>query len=98
MKIFEDVSNWLDQYPFVKENIVFLGVIILAYIAYLITKKVLIRIINSFVKRTKTDWDDILLSEKVLKRISLVSPFLVIINFAYLVPTFESFIQISTVL
>ncbi|WKZ70273.1 MAG: mechanosensitive ion channel [Melioribacteraceae bacterium] len=99
MKFIEDINNWLEQYPFLKENIVFVGVILLAYVAYLITKKILMRVIKGFVKKTKIEWDDILLSDRVLRRISLVAPFLVIINFAYLVPTFAGLIQrFSTIL
>lgn len=93
MKLINDITNWLDNYPFIKENISLLGVLLLAYIAYLVTKKIIFKIVTGFVKRTKTDLDDILLSEKVLRRISLIAPFLVIINFAYLVPSIEEFIQ-----
>lgn len=93
MQLINDITNWLDNYPFIKENIALLGVLLLAYIAYIVTKKILLRIVTGFVKRTKTNWDDILLSEKVLRRISLIAPFLVIISFAYLVPSIEEFIQ-----
>ncbi len=93
MKWLEDIKNWLSQYPFLEENIAFIGVLLLAYLAYLVTKLILLKVIKSFVKRTKIEWDDILLNEKVLRRISLISPFLVIINFAYLVPSLQSFIQ-----
>ncbi|KUG26740.1 small-conductance mechanosensitive channel [hydrocarbon metagenome] len=93
MKFFEDIQNWLNQYPFIKENIALLGVLLLSYIIYLVTKKVLLRVVKSFVQRTKNEWDDILLSNKMLKRISLIAPFLVIINFSYLVPTFAGFIE-----
>lgn len=93
MQLINDITNWLDNYPFIKENIALLGVLLLAYIAYIVTKKILLRIVTGFVKRTKTNWDDILLSEKVLQRISLIAPFLVIINFAYLIPSIEEFIQ-----
>jgi len=99
MKFLDGIKEWLNQYPFIKENIALLGVIILAYIAYLITKKILLKVIKGFVKRTKTDLDDILLNEKVLRRISLIAPFLVVINFAYLIPTFSEVIErFSTVL
>ncbi len=99
MKFIDDIKNWLDNYPFIKENIALLGVLLFAYLAYLVTKKIIFKIVTGFVKRTKTDLDDILLSEKVLRRISLIAPFLVIINFAYLVPSIEEFIQrFSTVI
>lgn len=93
MKFIKDIKNWLEQYPFLEENITLLGVFILAYLVYIITKKVVLRVIRSFVKRTKTEWDNLLLNEKVLKRISLIAPFLVIVNFAYLAPDFQVFVS-----
>lgn len=99
MKIIDIIKQWLNQYPFLEENIALFGVIVLAYMAYLVTRFILLKFIKEFVKRTSTEWDDLLLNEQVLRRISLIAPFLIIINFAYLVPTLSSFIQrFSTIL
>jgi len=57
-----------------------LGIIalIIAITADQITKRALIKIISSIVKRTKTKWDDILLEKRVLTRLSHIVPAIII--------------------
>ncbi len=61
--------------------IIILGIILLAWLSYLITKKLLVSIITKFIKRTKTDWDDLLLKRKVLTRISHLAPAIIVYFF-----------------
>ncbi len=89
----EQVKNWLQDFPFVYSLIKIIGVILLAIISYIITKKIIITGVNKIVERTKTEIDDILLNEAVLKRIAYIAPLLVISQFIYLVPTFEVFLN-----
>ena len=49
-----------------------------AYLANLVAKQLLLRIIKNLVERTKTVWDDILLKRKVFNRLSHLAPALVI--------------------
>lgn len=49
-------------------------VLIAAWISDIITKKVTISIITKLVKKTKTEWDDILLKRKVFNRLSHFAP------------------------
>lgn len=64
------------------------GVLLLSYIVYIITKKIVIRAIHSFTQNTKNEYDDVLLNSKFLKQLSLVAP-LIIIN--YFDPLFKPF-------
>ncbi|HEX2395478.1 MAG TPA: mechanosensitive ion channel domain-containing protein [Bacteroidales bacterium] len=61
-------------------NIAFgiLNVLILAWLADIITRKIIIVIISRVVARSKTVWDDILLEKKVFKMISHLAPALVL--------------------
>ncbi len=54
------------------------GMLLLAWLANLITRKVLLAIIKKHVARTKVHWDDILLQQKVFHRISHLAPALLI--------------------
>ena len=56
-----------------------------ACIAYIITKKILLRVVKKLVERSKTIWDDILLKQKVFNRFSYFAPALVIYGMAPLV-------------
>lgn len=82
----EELSNFLSEYPIIKEILQFSGVLLLAYLSYLIVKKLLISGIHKLVQKTKTEVDDILLNEAILKRVAYVAPLLVISQFLYLIP------------
>ncbi len=55
-------------------------IIFLSFIVYFLVKKILIKIVHAFVKKSKNKWDDVLIKRKVLTRISYLIP-LLIINF-----------------
>ncbi len=65
-----------------KNTIVLVAVIGLSFLAYFITKKILINILRGFVKRSKVEWDDILLNQKILKRFSHLVPAIIIYFFS----------------
>jgi len=58
-----------------------IGVVIIAWLADFFTKKILISVITKFIKKTKTDWDDLLLKRKVFTRLSHLAPAIVIYYF-----------------
>jgi miniconductance mechanosensitive channel len=58
--------------------IIIIGILILSFVANLIAKKVIIRLIKKLVKRTKTSWDDIVVERGVLTRLSHLAPALVV--------------------
>ncbi len=89
----ESIQKWLEQYPFVAENIKFLGILILAYIAYLITKKIVISGIGKLTSSTKTEWDDILLNERFLRKVAFITPLIIINYSAYLIPQIQGPMQ-----
>lgn len=90
----EDIQNWLGQYPLLEGNIKFIGVILFAILVYFIIKKIIIRSVKTFIKRTKTEIDDLLLNEKLLKRISIIAPVIVLYQFIYLIPGSEGLIKL----
>ncbi len=90
----EDIQNWLGQYPLLENNIKFIGVILIAILVYFIVKKIIIRSVKTFIKRTKTKVDDLLLNEKLLKRISVIAPLIVLYQFIYLIPGSEGLIKL----
>ncbi len=51
-----------------------LAIIIVAWLAHFITTNVLLRIVQRIAKRTKTDWDDILVKNKVFKGLAHLVP------------------------
>lgn len=86
-------ENLLKEFPQLYSLLKFIGVIFLSIISYIITKRVLISVVNKIVKKTKTKVDDILINEAVLKRIAYIVPIIVIFQFIYLVPSLETFLR-----
>lgn len=69
------------------------GVIILAYISSIITRRILLAAISQLIKHTKTKWDDALLRRKFFRRLAQFAPALVIYYAASLFPAIEDVIR-----
>jgi len=83
--ISEIVFEWINQfqitapYNFYLRNLILIfALIILSVLAYLITKKIILQIIHKIAKKTKTNWDDILLEKKVFHKLAHFSPAIII--------------------
>lgn len=92
----EQIQNWLQEFPIIYNLLQIIGVVVLAILAYIIAKKILIKGVNKIIEKTKTEVDDILINEAVLKRIAYVAPVLVISQFIYLIPSLSTFLKRST--
>lgn len=70
-----------------------ISIFILCLIVDLFTKKVILGILEGYIKRTTNKWDDILLKNKVFHRLGRILPILVVYMFAPIFPTYTVFIQ-----
>jgi miniconductance mechanosensitive channel len=84
-------KDWMLENPMMAKVITGLAILLLAFIVYLIAHKILIKLIQKFVKKTKTEFDDILLNEKILRRASFILPILVMKQFSLFTPKVESY-------
>jgi len=82
----DEIFRWLNARPALFNLINFIFILLAAYISYLIAKKILTSAVEKIVEKTRTVYDDILLSEKMLKRLSYLAPLVVIDLMASLVP------------
>ena len=83
------IQDLLIQYGFTQEyafytktGILVILIFLLSLVAYFITKKVLVNIIHNFAKKSKSEWDDILLNRHFLNRLSHLVPAVIIYVFA----------------
>ena len=78
-----NISEWLKANPLlfslIKGTLILLG----AIIVYVIIHKVVITLIKKVVKKTKTEFDDILINEKLLKRFSFIFPIIFLQQFTF---------------
>ena len=84
--MYKEIVDWLKEYPILYDSAVYILVIFFALFTYLLTKFILFKIIHRFVQKTKTVFDDLVLNDKLLTKISLITPLVVIHQFAYLIP------------
>ncbi|MFC2151781.1 mechanosensitive ion channel family protein [Bacteroidota bacterium] len=85
LKLKELLISWglSEQLAILTKNIfVVIAIIIISFLAYFITKRILIKIIRGFVKRSKIKWDDILINQNILRRFSHLIPALIIYFFS----------------
>ncbi|MEJ6700210.1 MAG: mechanosensitive ion channel [Akkermansiaceae bacterium] len=94
-----DELDW--HYSLVIDAVLLLTVLILAFLAYFIVRKIVVGIVSRVVKKTRTTWDDELLNSRLFKWLSLLVPAVIILNVAPHaivthhdgVPIFSGFIQ-----
>lgn len=86
----EWIVHWLEQlglasqYALWGKNIIVLIVIaLMAFVVDKLTKNILLRVVNRLTRKTKTNWDDMILDRKVFHRIAHLAPAILIY---YLIP------------
>lgn len=92
LKYYNIALNWLELNPPMLKIVQVLLVIILAYFSFIITRRIILKVIRSLVKRSKNNWDDILLENHVFDRLAHLVPALLIKYFAFLLPDAEKLI------
>lgn len=61
-----------------KITIVILAILFLAWLANFVAKRIILAILHALVRKSKTNWDDIIFERKVFNRLSLIAPAAVI--------------------
>ena len=93
------LKEWHQQYPVIYQILMVAGVVVMSFITYFVAKHFVLRALLGLVKRTKTNLDDILLKDVLLRRLSYIAPIIVIYSFSYLFPLAEDLIRkVSTAL
>ena len=92
--LLNNIQEWLREYPVVYDNLKFIGVFGLAFVSYFVVKYVINKVVRKITLKTKTEFDDVILNLKLIKRIALIAPIFVLNRFSYLLPQFETAIEI----
>lgn len=87
----EQFQFWLKQNPFLTISASVTAILLL----FLFTRNVIARGLIYIASRTQTKVDDILVKHIKPLRISLLAPFLTIYFFAYLIPEYQHYLEIS---
>ena len=71
-------------------------VLIICFLVYLITKKVLLKLVNKLSNRTKTTWDDKLVESHFFKKLAVIIPIIILLN--SLIFVFKPFPEVHAVI
>ena len=70
----QSLADQLDQF------VAFAGVLVIAFLADAVCRKILLRIVSHLIKRTKVTWDDVIFDRKVMVHLSrMVAPVIIYI-------------------
>lgn len=79
------ITQWVETFPVltpyqtpIVSAIGVVGVLLLSVLVYLVTKRIVVNLIQKFITKTKSKLDDILIERKVFDRLSLLAPTIVI--------------------
>jgi miniconductance mechanosensitive channel len=89
----EQLKNIINNNKFFNNELKYVAIILLAFLAYLLFRRVLIPLLKKVAKKTTTAFDDILFQKKVLHRFSLLAPIIVLKSFTYLLPLLKPFLD-----
>lgn len=100
----DNFKGWLmdvgvpDKFAYFTEILILLSIVtLLSILGNYVARKIILSTINAIVKKSKTDWDDILLKHKVFDRLSHFAPALIIyfsVDFIFIeFPKWLHFIQ-----
>ncbi len=81
-----DLEQWLgylDQIPYGRRIAALIGLVVIATIAYVIAKRILLRVVQVIIKRTKWEWDDVIEERGVFNALAWIAPALVAYYAAY---------------
>ena len=81
----DNIVHWVQGYPFLYDNLKFIGVFGLSVLSYFIVKRIVYIIVKTITARTKTELDNLVFNTKLIKRISIIAPVFVLNRFSYLV-------------
>ncbi len=92
---FNELGAYNMEYPVLFDIFSLIGLVVLAYLANFIAKKVILRSVHHFASRTSTHWDDLLVERGVFRRLSHFTPAIVIYIMAPIVFNNETAVLVT---
>ena len=91
--LIEQLSPYLPQHLLLN-TLSIIGILTaISLVAFYITEKIILTLLNRLFRKTSTDLDDILINRNVFNRLAYLVPALICYNFAYATPQFTVIIQ-----
>lgn len=79
----ERIVALLEANPYAQKAVALVGLVLLAFASYWIAKRVVLRGVEAVIKKTKSDWDDVILERGVFTTLAWIAPAVVAYYAAY---------------
>ena len=89
----ENFIQWFGENPGIVQAIYVAGVILLSFLAYILARHYVVKLLMGLTLKTKNIYDNLLLSDVILRRMSYIAPLIVINGCSFLVPSMEFLIR-----
>lgn len=87
------ITEWFSAHPTIIRYLSIFGVIVLSYLVFILTRKLILNPLRTIIRKSSTKLDDILLKKGVFQRLLYLVPVLILYNFSYLIPQLENFLH-----
>ena len=75
---FKELGAYNTEYPVLFDIFSLIGLVVLAYVANFVAKRIILRSVEHFANKSATHWDDLLVERGVFRRLSHFTPAIVI--------------------
>lgn len=89
----DKINNWMGDLAIFGNFTAFLLIILFAYVVYVVTKKITLKVATKLIRRTKSKIDDHILESRIFERLTLIVPVIIIYNSVYLFPEWATIID-----
>ena len=87
------IKDFLSQPTLFSQFILALAVLVLCLITYVVTRHLVLRVLSGMIQKTRSLWDDLILTKPFLRRLSYVPPLIIIFGTAPFFPSAEDMIR-----
>ncbi len=86
----EKMKVYFGENPSLEQLVLIVGVVLLAYVSYLLTRNYLLRMISKIALKSKNQWDDVFVKNKIFHTASKLVPLVILYQFSYFAKDFEN--------
>ncbi len=76
--VYPDMDAFLDKYAIIKIALIILGIILISSFSYFFVKRIILKLVHYFTRKTKFDWDDVLREKGVFSSLAYFAPISII--------------------
>lgn len=93
MDYIDRIKIFFKENPSLEQLAMMIGILLLAYISYIIVKNYLLRILDRLVKNSKNKWDDVFIKNRIFDKATRLIPFMILYHFSRFAGDYENIVK-----